>query len=94
MKPLLSSRWLWPVAASPALLIGILVLVGGGVHRVVAGAALVLGWSLTLPFGAAERQWRANPTPRLQLVAAGWALLVIVVIVGGLWWGMSLDPAA
>ncbi|NHT18495.1 hypothetical protein [Cellulomonas sp. IC4_254] len=94
MKSLLTSRWLWPVAASPLLLIGVLVLVGGGVHRFVAGASLVLGWGLTVPFGAAERRWRANPTPTLQLAAAGWALLVLAVMLGGLWWGMSLDPEA
>ena len=94
MKSLLSSRWLWPVAASPLLLIGVLVAVGGGMHRLVAGAALVLGWGVTIPLGAAERRWRANPTPQLQLLAAGWALLVVVVVVGGLWWGMSLDSEA
>lgn len=93
MKSLLTSRWLWPVATSPFLLIGVLVLTGGGVHRVVAGAALVVGWGVMVPFGAAERRWRADPTPRLQLVAAGWALLAVTVVLGGLWGGMTLDPA-
>lgn len=92
VKLLLASGTRWPVIAAPVLLIGLVLLLGGEPHGVVAGVALILGWLLTWPFGAAVHRWRLDPAPGRQLVAAGWALAVLLVTLGGLGWGMWLDP--
>ena len=94
MKSLLASGKVWPAIAAPALVIGLVLLADGEPHSVVSGVALTTAWFLTWPFGAAVQRWRSDPTPRRQLVAAGWALAVLFVILGGLSWGMSLDPGA
>ncbi len=94
MRSLLASRWFWPGVASPLAVLGVAAAAGGETPGVVAGAGLLLAWALTVPFGRAAALAQREPTPRRHLASAGWALLVVVVLLGGLWLGMSLDHAS
>ena len=89
----LESAAFWPLVCLPLLVFGAVALTNGTAPGALAGAGLVLGWGLTVPFGRASARWTADPTIRHQLVAAGWALLVVVVMLGGMWSGMALDTA-
>jgi hypothetical protein len=94
VKRAFDSAAFWPLVCVPLLVFGVLALTNGTTPGVLAGAGLVVGWGLTVPFGRASARWKADPTIRHQLVVAGWGLLAVVVMLGGMSWGMALDTAA
>ena len=91
---LLSSRWFWPGVCSPLLVIAVAMISGLDRPGVIGGLAVGAAWCATIPFGVADRAARLKSTPLTQLAVAGWGLLAVVILVGGLSLAMSLDPTA
>jgi hypothetical protein len=93
VKSLLRKAWFWPAVTSPLAVFGVAALSGGRAPGVVSGLGLLGCWLLSFPFGRAEARSIDDPSPQRQLAVAGWGALAVAVALGGLWWGMSLDPA-
>lgn len=91
MKSLLRKAWFWPVVTSPLAVFGVAALSGARAPGVVSGLGLLGCWLLSFPLGRADERSVDDPSPRRHLAVAGWGLLAVTVLLGGLWWGMSLD---
>lgn len=93
MTSLVRTRWFWPVVTLPLAVFGIAALSGGRASGAVSGLGLLGCWALSFMLSRADARAAADPSPKRQLAVAGWAALAVAIALGGLYWGMLLDPA-
>lgn len=84
-------RWFWPLICSPLLVLGIVAATNGQPSGLASGAGLAAGWAATIGLAREDAREAVSAGPGRDLRRAGWGLLAVVLIMGGLYLGRYLD---